>query len=235
MGSIFAAHTRNEMETDTTLESILPARQASSTPSSSSLLHSILPSLAPSSVTSTNTVLTAHRASIIYHLTSSLSHVAQTQYEMQEERGRRRDERSRTLGGQIANPNNTGKDTLPGIQLTIPTATDSSAPTQEQSLIFAQENDVLLSQMSSTLTTVLSAESSILEVSQLQSSLIAHLQSQSETIDRLYDDAMGTVNDVERANKELKKAKERGGEARVFLLVFLIGGSLTLLFLDWYS
>jgi syntaxin 18 len=124
---------------------------------------------------------------------------------------------------------------VPEIQLTIPTATADDAPTHEQSVIFAQENDVLLTQMSSTLSTVLSAESSILEISQLQSSLIAHLQSQSETIDRLYDDAVGTVNDVERANKELKKAKERGGEARVFLLVFLIGGSLTLLFLDWYS
>jgi syntaxin 18 len=40
---------------------------------------------------------------------------------------------------------------------------------------------------------------------------------------------------VEKAHKELEKAKERSGEARVFLLVFLIGGSLTLLFLDWYS
>jgi syntaxin 18 len=125
------------------------------------------------------------------------------------------------------------------VQLTIPTLSgeDESqpTPTQEQIQQFAEENSHLLTQMSSTLTTVLSAESSILEISQLQSSLIAHLHAQSETIDRLYDDAIGTVADVEKANKELRKAKERSGEARIFLLVFLIGGSLTLLFLDWYS
>ncbi len=89
--------------------------------------------------------------------------------------------------------------------------------------------------MQSTLSTVLAAESSILEIAQLQSSLLAQLHAQSETVDRLYDDAVRTVGDVERANKELRKAKERSGEARVFLLFFLIMGSLTLLFLDWYK
>lgn len=89
--------------------------------------------------------------------------------------------------------------------------------------------------MNSTLNTVLRAEKSLLEISQLQSTLIAHLATQSEAIELLYDEAMGTVADLGRANDQLKKAKERGKEGRLYLVVFLVIASLTLLFLDWYS
>lgn len=190
-------------------------------------------------------------------LTAHLARTADAQYALQEERARRREERGKSLGGQSAvvqGGMGTGKGKgLEGVQLTVPTvavrasdtgdtdvdasgeATDDLSLTPAQAQLFAEENAHLLESMQSTLSSVLSAESSILEIAQLQSSLLAQLHTQSESIDLLYDDAVRTVGDVERANKELRKAKERSGEARVFLLFFLIMGSLTLLFLDWYK
>lgn len=140
------------------------------------------------------------------------------------------------------------------MRLTVPTASfskpgkssamEAGSSTQDPAAVtlseqqmqqFASENDTLLESMNSTLNTVLRAEKSLLEISQLQSTLIAHLATQSEAIELLYDDAMGTVADLGRANDQLKKAKERGKEGRLYLVVFLVIASLTLLFLDWYS
>ncbi|KAJ9096763.1 hypothetical protein QFC21_005033 [Naganishia friedmannii] len=117
-----------------------------------------------------------------------------------------------------------------------PLATNAAlhlTPTQLQQ--FSTENTHLLESMASTLDTVLHAERSLLEISQLQTTLISHLASQTETIERLYDDANGAMASVEQANVQLREAKQSGRDARFFLLVFLVGASLALLFLDWYS
>ncbi|WVQ81398.1 hypothetical protein IAT38_003522 [Cryptococcus sp. DSM 104549] len=118
---------------------------------------------------------------------------------------------------------------------------DPSAPPIESLLspqqiqAFESENNALLEHMSSTLSSVLSAESSLLEISQLQSELVRHLAQQTEVVEQLYEDAVGSVGEIGRANEQLKKARERGKEGRLFLLIFLIGASLSLLFLDWYA
>jgi syntaxin 18 len=194
---------------------------------------------------------------------------------MQEERGRIRDERGKSLGGLV------GKEVVgagagggvagnmwrtssnvPPLNLTIPykppSTTSSSAATtttttttdtdtdplatdtplhltDSQIQQFSSENTDLLESMQSTLDTVLHAERSLLEISQLQTTLITHLASQTETIERLYEDANEAIGSVGQANVQLKEAKRSAGDARFFLLVFLIGASMALLFLDWYS
>lgn len=120
-------------------------------------------------------------------------------------------------------------DTLQGN--TDPTL--SLSPAQIQA--FESENSALLTHLSSTLTSVLRAESSLAEISQLQTQLVQHLASQTEMVDLLYDQAVGSVGEMKGAGEQLKRAKERGGEARLFLVIFLVGASLALLFLDWYS
>jgi syntaxin 18 len=89
--------------------------------------------------------------------------------------------------------------------------------------------------MESTLSSVLEAEKSLLEVSTLQTELIKNLAQQTELTDRLYEEAVGSVGEMGKANVQLKEAKRRGEEGRLFLLIFLIGASMALLFLDWYS
>jgi syntaxin 18 len=69
----------------------------------------------------------------------------------------------------------------------------------------------------------------------MQTQLISHLAQQTELVDTLYEQAVGSVGEMRGAKEQLVKAKERSGEARLFLLVFLVGASLGLLFLDWYS
>lgn len=188
--------------------------------------------------------------------------------EMQEERGRRRVERGKSLGASLGGGAGGGEGALVrrlegGARMTIPTATidvdsqdrkrttsaiDPDNPSQSQSegegrviltplqmQQFSSENSALLTSMSSTLTTVLRAESSLLEISQLQSTLISHLATQGEMIDLLYDEAVGTVADLGRANEQLRKARERGREGRMWLVIFLGVATMALVFLDWYS
>ncbi|WWD21290.1 hypothetical protein CI109_105774 [Kwoniella shandongensis] len=254
-------------------------------------LLSLLPSLAPLVPNNTyEPLLTAHRASILWTLNDFLAKLTGTVGDMQEERAKRREERSKTLGAGASNEaarlvgsSSAGREPfhLPipkgaegrkipdGVVVAVDdpafspivgspdhhtTAStrggdgnvgmgiiDPNSPpiesqlSQEQIQAFESENNALLEHMSSTLSSVLSAESSLLEISQLQSELVRHLAQQTEVVEQLYEDAVGSVADVGRANEQLKKARERGKEGRLFLLIFLIGASLGLLFLDWYA
>ena len=105
----------------------------------------------------------------------------------------------------------------------------------EQLQLFSTENNTILNHMQSQLDSVLSAEKSLLEISTLQTELVRHLMQQTEITDRLYDEAVGSVGDVGQANEQLRKAKQRNQDGRMFLLIFLLGASMALLFLDWYS
>ncbi|WWC73081.1 uncharacterized protein I206_107046 [Kwoniella pini CBS 10737] len=100
---------------------------------------------------------------------------------------------------------------------------------------FENENNILLENMSFNLNSILNAESSLLEISKLQNELLQNLNNQNELIDKLYEDAIGSLNQISGANEQLKKAKKRNQESRLFLLIFLLGASFALLFLDWYA
>ena len=68
----------------------------------------------------------------------------------------------------------------------------------------------------------------------LQMELVNHLTRQTELTDQLYEDAIATTSTVEKGNSQLKEAKRRAKDSRLFILVFLIGASLSLLFLHYY-
>jgi syntaxin 18 len=97
------------------------------------------------------------------------------------------------------------------------------------------ENSALLQNMESTLSSVLAAEKSLLEISSLQTELVKNLVQQTEITDRLYEEAVGSVGEMKKAGQQLTQAKKRGEEGRLFLLIFLFGASMALLFLDWYA
>ncbi|KAJ9121936.1 hypothetical protein QFC24_004518 [Naganishia onofrii] len=251
--------------TSSLISHFLPSLQALTSSSSSET------SLSP---TQRSSIMAAHHGAVVWYLNSELLKVSERQREMQEERGRIRDERGKSLGGLVGkevvgagaggggvagNMWRTSSNVLP-LNLTIPykppSTTSSSAATtttttdtdtdplatdtplhltDSQIQQFSSENTDLLESMQSTLDTVLHAERSLLEISQLQTTLITHLASQTETIERLYEDANEAIGSVGQANVQLIEAKRSAGDARFFLLVFLIGASMALLFLDWYS
>ncbi|GAA5838305.1 hypothetical protein JCM5353_006845 [Sporobolomyces roseus] len=107
--------------------------------------------------------------------------------------------------------------------------------TQEQIQRFEAEESELLQATRTDLESLKTAESSLLEISSLQTQLAVHLSQQSELTDKLWEEVQEVNGRVGEGNLQLKKAKERGRDSRVWLLVFLFGSSFTLLFLDYYS
>lgn len=58
------------------------------------------------------------------------------------------------------------------------------------------------------------AEKSLLEISSLQQTLVAHLSTQEEYINQLVTDASNTHSNIGQGNKELKRASERRSTAQ---------------------
>ncbi|EJT45712.1 hypothetical protein A1Q2_00918 [Trichosporon asahii var. asahii CBS 8904] len=212
-------------------------------------LYKFLPSLAPTEDDSGTVLLTAHRASVLWTLNSLLARLTTTTSDLQEERAKRRAERQKTLGGSAereallmekGQPLGMGQH-FPNIASMGTGIIPENEPRIEEQLSQAQlqefesENSALLEHMQSQLDSVLSAEKSLVEISQMQAELVRHLTQQTEMVDLLYDQAVASVGQMGDANRELRKARENSGQSRLMLLVFLLGMSFALLFLNWYS
>jgi syntaxin 18 len=105
---------------------------------------------------------------------------------------------------------------------------------QSQILQFETENASILRSAQDTFESVQLAESRLMEISTLQMELVTHLTRQTELTNQLFEDAIATTSTVEKGNMQLREAKRRAKDSRVFILVFLIGASLSLLFLHYY-
>ncbi|OCH84177.1 hypothetical protein OBBRIDRAFT_786491 [Obba rivulosa] len=103
-----------------------------------------------------------------------------------------------------------------------------------QIMQFETENANILQSVQDTLANVQQAEGRLLEISALQMELVAHLTKQTEQTEQLYEDAIATAATVEKGNQQLREAKRRARDSRKWILLFLIGASLSLLFLHYY-
>ena len=99
---------------------------------------------------------------------------------------------------------------------------------------FETENANILRSVQDTLASVQQAESRLMDISALQMELVAHLTKQTELTDQLYEDAITATATVEKGNTQLREAKRRAKDGRLYVLVFLIGASFALLFLHYY-
>lgn len=84
----------------------------------------------------------------------------------------------------------------------------------EQVQMFAEENHELLRHYEDQLDQVRTAERSILEISELHSTLHANLTQQAEHIEQLVQDSYLTTENLGKGNKELKRASERRSTAQ---------------------
>lgn len=103
-----------------------------------------------------------------------------------------------------------------------------------QIMQFEQENANILKNVQDTLESVQQAESRLMDISALQMELVTHLTRQTELTNQLYEEAILTTSTVEKGNEQLKEAKRRAKDGRLFILIFLIGASFSLLFLHYY-
>jgi syntaxin 18 len=95
---------------------------------------------------------------------------------------------------------------------------DSAVPelSPEQQQLLEEENTALLKHYNNQLSQLSTTEKSIMEISELHTTLVTNLQLQSEHIDQLVQDSYLTQENLGRGNKELKKASERRSTAQTF-------------------
>ncbi|OAG04033.1 uncharacterized protein CC84DRAFT_1207241 [Paraphaeosphaeria sporulosa] len=171
----------------------------------------------------------AHRESIIWYLQRALEECGRFQSSMMEIRITREIEKSKSVlykarGTMPAtddypgsNGNNTSTD-YRGKSTQLPEESSTSVEQQldpEQLQLFAQENQDMLKYYEDTLDQVRTAEKSLLEISELQTTLAANLNIQAEHIDQLVADSQLTTENVGSGNKQLKKATERRSTAQM--------------------
>lgn len=187
---------------------------------------------------STEDVLFVHRSSITWLLNQQLMKVSQIQKDQQEIRLMREIEKSENqLSKSMLN---SSKSSVAPPVVTYEAQVIEENPfeqqlSQEQVQMLEKENSIMLEDLNNTLNQVKSAEKALLEISTLQTQLTNHLAVQTVQTDKLYADAIATTNKVGQGNMQLMTARERNRSSRKFMLIFLIGASFVLLFLDWYS
>lgn len=109
-------------------------------------------------------------------------------------------------------------------------------PQQQQSLSQMMDTHSLLSEYTALSSILVSTESTLTEISRLQATLAFHLTTQASQIERLWDDAVLASDAVTRGNKELTRARERGGGLfRGAVLMIIVMLTLLLLFVHLYS
>ncbi|KAF1344245.1 hypothetical protein BDV97DRAFT_364154 [Delphinella strobiligena] len=163
-------------------------------------------------------MVAAHREAVICFLQTRLQEAGNVQANMMETRIQREVEKSKSVlykAKAASVPYDTG-DHMPDASATKDVGGEAEQQlSKEQMQLFAQENQDMLKHYEDTLSQVRNAEKSLLEISELQSTLVVNLQQQNEHIDQLVQDSYLTTENVGRGNKELKRASERPSTARL--------------------
>ncbi|KAJ3186632.1 hypothetical protein HDU85_007452 [Gaertneriomyces sp. JEL0708] len=107
--------------------------------------------------------------------------------------------------------------------------------TANERMLLESENAALLESLESSIDQVIATTQSLAAISDLQAQLSHHLQTQAETIDSLYEESWRSTETVQAANIQLKKAQKNFGDARLWVLIFLVMASAILWFLEYYG
>ncbi|EMF13848.1 syntaxin [Sphaerulina musiva SO2202] len=150
------------------------------------------------------------RENIISYLQQKLGEAMRVQSEMMDIRLTREVEKSKSI---LAKSAGNGHLAHSFDHAQEPTSAEYGL-TQEQLQLFAEENSELLRHYEDQLDQVRTAEKSILEISELHSTLHANLTQQSENISQLVQDSYLTTENLGKGNKELKRASERKSTAQ---------------------
>ncbi|OAV89215.1 hypothetical protein PTTG_12517 [Puccinia triticina 1-1 BBBD Race 1] len=174
-----------------------------------------------------------HRASILWFLNQRLTDLGKMIKDQQETRAKKKMEKVMKSGlapaiyvpkfDQLLDQESVDE---PGIENVL-----TSAQIQQ----FEKESFEVLKATENTLKSIKQTESSLLEISNLQTELVYHLTQQNEMIDQLWDDSIISTGKIKQGNQQLLSASESNKESRMWLLVFLLGSSFALLFVDYMA
>ncbi|CAK7225149.1 hypothetical protein SBRCBS47491_005793 [Sporothrix bragantina] len=102
--------------------------------------------------------------------------------------------------------------------------------TAEQIQLFERGNQDMIKHYETTLDKVRAAEQSLIEISELQTMLVGNLEIQSAHVDQMIADSVSTAENVDKGNRELKKALDRPSTARY---TFYAASGLCLFVVVW--
>ncbi|KAF4126699.1 SNARE-complex protein Syntaxin-18 N-terminus [Geosmithia morbida] len=172
-----------------------------------------------------------HRDGVLWYLRQQLQMCGQTQKAMMEARLTREIEMNRSLGSQAAlnmadfadfAPPAPSKSTAAAAaaeaqdpQTPSYRSSDDQGLSREQIQMFEEGNQDMMKYFESMNESVQTAQRSLAEISDLQSTLIVHLATQTEQIDVLVAESHSTTENVEGGNRQLKKATSRPSAARL--------------------
>lgn len=105
--------------------------------------------------------------------------------------------------------------------------------TPQQITVLESENSALMDELELSLNKAKAAEKSLIEISQLQSSLSAHLSTQNDNIQTLLNESVQVHDDIVKANKQLGSAKDRNRKASKFIIYASLILAFILLFYDY--
>ncbi|KAL2915868.1 syntaxin ufe1 [Polyrhizophydium stewartii] len=107
--------------------------------------------------------------------------------------------------------------------------------TPQQRRLLEADNAAMLEELDGTLNLVRNATQSLNEIAHLQSTLAHHLQAQSEVIEAIHVDAVQAADNIRKGNEQLLSAKKHFGGPRYWVLFFMIGASVLLLFFELFA
>ncbi|XP_030620930.1 syntaxin-18 [Chanos chanos] len=105
----------------------------------------------------------------------------------------------------------------------------------EEIQMFEQENQRLVSEMSSLVDEVRHIEGKVVEISRLQEIFAEKVLQQETEIDNIHQLVVGATENVKEGNEDIREAIKNNAGFRVWILFFLVMCSFSLLFLDWYD
>uniref|UniRef100_A0A240PMV7 Syntaxin-18 n=1 Tax=Anopheles christyi TaxID=43041 RepID=A0A240PMV7_9DIPT len=112
---------------------------------------------------------------------------------------------------------------------------ESNDLSPEDIQMFESENIQLYNELKGLSEEVEQIQRNVADITQLQDIFTEKITLQNTDIDRIATNVIGTTENMNDANEQIKQAIQRNAGLRVWVLFFLIVMSFTLLFLDWYN
>jgi len=106
---------------------------------------------------------------------------------------------------------------------------------KEELQMFEEENNQLYNELQSMTEEVRQIESKVVHIAELQEIFTEKVLQQDKDIDRINTTVVGTTENVKEGNDQIRQAIQRNAGLRIYILLFLLVMSFSLLFLDWYN
>lgn len=101
--------------------------------------------------------------------------------------------------------------------------------------VFEAENEQLYNELNTVVEEVKQIESKVVHIAELQEIFTEKVLDQDKDLDSLMTTVVGSTENVKEANEQIRQAIQRNAGLRVWILLYLLVMSFSLLFLDWYN